>query len=87
MFELADQRPPHWPSLEIPPRPGDELNCSQQSGYTIIERLSLTLRQTANGKNETVAVCPRASVFSSLDSRKKIFVFVVNSRRHFSVFM
>ena len=32
MFELADQRPPHWPTLEIPPRPGDELNCSQQSG-------------------------------------------------------
>lgn len=36
MFELADERPPHWPSLEIPPRPGDELNCSQQSGYTIV---------------------------------------------------
>ena len=32
MFELAIERPPHWPSLEIPPRPGDELNCSTQSG-------------------------------------------------------
>ena len=32
MFELAIERPPHWPSLEIPPRSGDELNCSTQSG-------------------------------------------------------
>lgn len=32
MFELANERPPHWPSLEIPQRPSDELNCSQQSG-------------------------------------------------------
>ncbi|CAH3195912.1 unnamed protein product [Porites evermanni] len=34
MFELAIERPPHWPSLEIPPRPGDELNCSTQSDFT-----------------------------------------------------
>ncbi|KAL9963595.1 hypothetical protein ACROYT_G027118 [Oculina patagonica] len=34
MLELANDRPPHWPSLEIPPRPGDELNCSQQSDFT-----------------------------------------------------
>ena len=27
------------------------------------------------------------SVFSSLNSRVKIFVFVANSRRHFSIFM
>lgn len=32
MLELANDRPLHWPSLEIPRRPGDELNCSQQSG-------------------------------------------------------
>ena len=28
----------------------------------IIERLSMTLRQTANGKNETFADCPQLSV-------------------------
>ena len=43
-----------------------------------IERLSMTF--TANGKNETFAF-----VFSSLNSRLKIFVFVANSRRHFSI--
>ena len=26
MFELANERPPHWPSLEIP---SDEFTCSQ----------------------------------------------------------
>ena len=40
-------------------------------------RLSLTF--TANGK-----LLP--SVFSSLYSRIKIFVFAVNSKRHFSIF-
>ena len=30
---------------------------------------------------------PLPSVFSSLNSRVKIFVFVANSRRHFSIFM
>ena len=29
---------------------------------TLIERLSITLRQTANGKNETFAVCLQLSV-------------------------
>ena len=37
-------------------------------------------RQTANGK-----LLP--SVFSSLYSRIKIFVFSVNSKRHFSIFV
>ena len=37
-------------------------------------------RQTANGK-----LLP--SVFSSLYSRIKIFVFAVNSKRHFSIFV
>ena len=36
MFELANERPPHWPVLELPSRPGDELNCSQQSGNVIV---------------------------------------------------
>ena len=54
---------------------------------TIIERLSLTFtiygkRQTANGKNKTFA-----SIFSSLYSRFKRFVFAVNSKRHFSIFV
>ncbi|XP_068732115.1 cysteine protease ATG4B-like isoform X1 [Montipora capricornis] len=34
MFELAKERPPHWPSLELPQRPCDELNCSHQSDFT-----------------------------------------------------
>ena len=37
-------------------------------------------RQTANGKL-------LLSVFSSLYSRIKIFVFAVNSKRHFSIFV
>ena len=46
-----------------------------------IERLSLTFkRQTAKMK-----LLP--SVFSSLYSRIKIFVFAVNSKRHFSIFL
>ena len=36
-------------------------------------------RQTANGKR-------LPSVFSSLYSRIKIFVFAVNRKRHFSIF-
>ena len=43
---------------------------------------SYVKRQTANGKNETFA-----SVFSSLNSRVKIFVLVEISRRHFSICM
>ena len=46
----------------------------------IIERLRLTLCQTAKMK-----LLP--SVFSSLKSRVKIFVFAVNSVRHVSIFM
>ena len=42
----------------------------------------VVLRQTANGKMKLLS-----SVFSSLNSRVKIFVFVANSRRHFSIFM
>ena len=37
----------------------------------------MTLRQTANGKNQTLAVCLRV----------KIFVFAVISRRHPSIFV
>ena len=48
--------------------------------HAIIERLSLTLRQTAKMKRFP-------SVVSSLNCRVKIFVFVVNRRRHFSIFM
>ena len=50
----------------------------------LIERLSLKFtangKRTANGK-----LLP--SVFSSLYSRIKIFVFAVNSKRHFSIFV
>ena len=37
---------------------------------------------TANGKNETLP-----SIFSSLNSRIKILVFAVNSKRLFSIFV
>ena len=55
--------------------------CYKATGHFLnvltksLERLSLTF--TANGKNKTFAV------FSSLYSRTKIFVFAVNSKRHF----
>ena len=47
----------------------------------ILEKLSFAF--TANGKNKTFAVC----LLSSLYSRIKRFVFVVNSKRHFSIFV
>ena len=54
-------------------------NVKKLSMYVVIlEGLSMTF--TANGKNET-------SVFSSLYSRIKIFVFAVNSNRHVSIFV
>ena len=43
----------------------------------------MTLRQTANGKNETFAV----SLQLSVQYRVKIFVFAVNSRGHLSIFV
>ena len=38
-------------------------------------------------KRQTAKMKLLPSVFSSLNSRVKIFVFVANSRRHFSIFM
>ena len=38
-------------------------------------------------KRQTAKMKLLPSVFSSLTSRVKIFVFVVNSRRYFSIFM
>ena len=53
-----------------------------------IERLSLTLSgRMSNGKRQTAKMKLLPSVFSSLNSTVKIFVFVANSRRHFSIFM
>ena len=37
-------------------------------------------------KRQTAKMKPLPSVFSSLNSKVKIFVFVANSRRHFSIF-
>ena len=48
-------------------------------------RLSLTF--AANGKRQTANGKLLPSVFSSLYSRIKIFVFAVNSKRHFSIFV
>ena len=45
-----------------------------------LERLSMTLRQTAKLK-----LLP--SVFSCLYSRAKIFLFAVNTTRHLSIFV
>ena len=50
-----------------------------------VERLSLTF--TANGKRQTAKIKLLPSVFSSLYSRIKIWVFAVNSKRHFSIFV
>ncbi|XP_031554762.1 cysteine protease ATG4B-like [Actinia tenebrosa] len=36
MFELAVERPPHWPVLEIHPRPSEDLNTSCQSDFTVL---------------------------------------------------
>ena len=38
-------------------------------------------------KRQTAKMKLWPSVFSSMNSRVKIFVFVANSRRHFSIFM
>ena len=38
-------------------------------------------------KRQTAKMKLLPSVFSSLNSRVKIFVFVANSRRHFSIFI
>ena len=40
-----------------------------------------------SGKSQTAKIKPLPSVFSSLYSRIKIFVFAVNSKRHFSIFV
>ena len=47
------------------------------------ERLSMTLRHKANGKNETFAVCLQLYMYGIV----KIYLFVVNSRRHLSIFV
>ena len=39
------------------------------------------------GKRQTAKIQLLPSVFSSLYSRIKIFVFAVNSKRHFSIFV
>ena len=51
----------------------------------LLERLSMTF--TANGKRQTAKMKLLPSVFSSLYSRIKIFVFAVNSKRHVSIFV
>ena len=40
-----------------------------------------------DGKRQTAKIKLLPSVFSSLYSRIKIFVFAVNSKRHFSIFV
>ena len=59
--------------------PGSPSPYDASVSQTTKERLSLKLRAPK------MKFLP--SVFSSLDSRVKIFVFVANSRRHFSIFM
>ena len=41
----------------------------------------------ANAKRQTAKMKLLPSVLSSLDSRIKIFVLAVNSKRHFSIFV
>ena len=40
-----------------------------------------------NGERQTARIKLLPSVFSSLYSRIKIFVFAANSKRHFSIFV
>ena len=52
----------------------------------LLERLSLTLRGLTSLKRQTAKMKLLPSVLSSLNSKVKIFVFVANSKRHFSIF-
>ena len=47
----------------------------------------LTPQFDVYGKRQTAKIKLLPSVFSSLYSRIKIFVFAVNSKRHFSIFV
>ena len=65
--------------VKYPPSPlGSAINQNREIKLDVT--WSYVKRQTA--KTELLP-----SVFSSLNSRVKIFVFVPNSRRHFSIFM
>ena len=63
------------------------MNDSSKRHSQLLERLSLTLRGLSYVKRQTAKMKLSPSVFSSLNSRVKIFVFVANSRIHFSIFM
>ena len=45
------------------------------------------VKHDVHGKRQTAKMKLLPSVFSSLYSRIKIFVFAVNSKRHFSIFV
>ena len=55
--------------------------------FKVLERLSLTLRAWSYVKRQTAKMKLLPSVFSSLNKRVKIFVFVANSMRHFFIFL
>ena len=60
-----------------------EIISASSSVTRILERLSMTLT-VKKGKNETFEL---PSVFSSLYSRIRVFVFIVNSKRHVFIFV
>ena len=57
-----------------------KLTVSHERGYVISEILGMTLSQTANGKNDTFAVCHRLFF-----TRLKVFVFVDKKTENFNI--
>ena len=58
--------------------------------FTIFDQensLNREVKHDVYGKRQTAKMKVLPSVFSSLYSRIKIFVFAVNSKRHFSIFV
>ena len=52
-----------------------------------VDKLNREIKFDVYGKRQTAKIKVLPSVFSSVYSRIKIFVFAVNSKRHFSIFV
>ena len=53
----------------------------------LLVRANREVKHVVDGKQQTAKMKLFPSVFSSLYSRIKIFVFAVNSKRNFSIFV
>ena len=63
------------------------LSLQKNKAVRLYKNREIKLDVTSYVKRQTTKMKLLLSVFSSLNSRVKIFVFVANSRRHFSIFM